>query len=271
MSVYPFHFTIFLFLFLPISLFLVIFAKLQLPIQEKKQSKPNNMKSKISLLLSGILLLNAISANVTAQEIKTDDYLRFNASFVTGQMNLNTSVSGTGSVSTDLKSNGFNISLIRGRNLTNGNSPFFLEVGGELTYQHIDDDYFTYKFDLNQFSIAVPFNFTYIITVPNTSIDIAPLVGLNAKLNLMGKGKVDGDDINFFTSGEADSFGDKEKANRFQIGMNIGANIYINNFLIGYRYQPDFNPYYKETADTYPSATLEIKRNTHYISIGCRF
>lgn len=228
------------------------------------------MKSKVSLLLGGILFLPAISANVTAQETKNDDYLRFYTSFVTGQMNFNTSVSGSGNVNSDLKSNGFNIGLVRGCNLTNGNSPFFLEVGGELTYQHIDDDYLTFKFDLNQVSIAVPFNFTYFITVPNTGNSIAPFFGLNAKLNLVGKGTVDGDNINFFTSGEEDSFGE-EKANRFQIGMNIGTNIYIKNFLIGYRYQSDFNPYYKETADTYPSATLKLKQRSHYISIGCCF
>lgn len=137
------------------------------------------------------------------------------------------------------------------------------------------------KQKLNMFSVKVPVNLTYKFSIPNSSISIAPYLGLTMRYNLSAKGK---SQYNLTSSAETylrsqgwskkdieETFGDKElnlfdkkdmgseKATwkRFQLGWQIGLNArFSDTFLVGVSYGTDFSEIAEKTKISTTSITL---------------
>lgn len=129
-----------------------------------------------------------------------------------------------------------------------------LIYGGELNFNNYEGEKFM--------SIAIPVNIGYEYSVSD-EVSIVPYAGLNFKVNVMDK--EDGYNV----------FG----AKRFQLGANIGVNLNYKNIYIGYRFTPDFIPYYKETYSTDdiwydddPSDfDVKVKSHRNIVYIGFKF
>lgn len=169
--------------------------------------------------------------------------------------------------------------------------PLFLEAGVGLQYSFYtfnledDGDYevaedIDPEFKTKMLSFKIPVNLTYNWSLPGGKVDLAPFVGLNFRLNVMGKQK-------FELNAEDDEYNDEEymdewlegyglgttsNANlfdkddmgskdytwkRFQVGWQIGVNARFNDsFLLGVSYGTDFSELYKKAKIKTTSITL---------------
>lgn len=149
--------------------------------------------------------------------------------------------------------------------------PLFLEAGGELNYisgteagvaygQYVD-------FNVKMLNIQIPVNVTYHIPATD-KFAIAPYLGVNLKVNAIGTFKFnDGDAYSLFSSKDMNNvFGLGDAANRVQVGMNLGVNFILSEkFTFGYRFQQDFNNYYKVK---YRGCGVKLSTNNQYITLG---
>lgn len=187
----------------------------------------------------------------------TDNYSRIYASF--NVLNVD-----------DLDDNfkGATIGIVWGSNITQNVQPIFFESGVEATWNTYEESGYDETTKINLLSFSVPMNLVYKVEVPNTNAILSPFVGLNLKYHAMGKAKWEDDYYNESESydifDKKDMYGDPFK--RFQVGMNLGIGISINNLYIGYKFQPDFTPIMK---DSYYNE--KIKTRTHQISLGVNF
>lgn len=163
-------------------------------------------------------------------------------------------------------------------------TPLFLELGLEANYSAGSEKVPGTTADINvkMLNLQVPLNFTYRIPVTE-KFAIAPFVGANFKVNIIGNASVSVNDYNseaisFFNEDDMSAMssitsGRTETANRFQIGMNAGVNFIIaNKFSIGYRFQPDFMNYfgYDIKLKSYDGG-VKLTSTNHYISLGLIF
>lgn len=185
-----------------------------------------------------------------------------------------------------LKTPGFGIGFIKGIELSK-NTPLFLEVGGNLTFFHKkeklseseDNSSFTYTDQYNFLNLAIPVNVAYRINVAD-AFSVQPFAGLNMKFNIMGKEKWETEEVdaknsysasgeeNFFKEGEEDGSIFGQKANRFQLGLNIGCGFNIAKKLyVGYTFQPDLVKYAELKGDK----TYNVKTRCNVITVGLNF
>lgn len=192
---------------------------------------------------------------------------------------------------------GFGIGFVKGIELSK-TTPLFLETGANLTYltkeskEDINFDYLIsssidfmpnndkiectskYKF----LNLAIPINLAYRINVAD-AFSVQPYAGLNLKFNIVGIEKVDWGssvsyDIGFFTK---EKHGDvendyffEEKANRFQLGLNIGCGFNIAKKLyVSYAFQPDLTKY--SECYNWNGDKTKVKTRSNIISIGFNF
>lgn len=142
---------------------------------------------------------------------------------------------------------GLNVGYTKGLSL-NGNVPLYLEVGANVQFNMYSEEEYDYAHDLTMtfLQAQIPVNVTYLFPLGDSGITLAPYAGLSAKFNILGKQKLENPDngnsheVDFFSK---DDLGD-HTAKRFQVGMQLGANIIFGEKLnLGIGYQRDLTSY----------------------------
>lgn len=142
---------------------------------------------------------------------------------------------------------GLNVGYTKGLSL-NGNVPLYLEVGANVQFNMYSEEEYDYAHDLTMtfLQAQIPVNVTYLFPLGDSGITLAPYAGLSAKFNILGKQKLENPDngnsheVDFFSK---DDLGD-HTAKRFQVGMQLGANITFGEKLnLGIGYQRDLTSY----------------------------
>ena len=136
--------------------------------------------------------------------------------------------------------NGVTLGWATGINLTGYKLPLYLEVGVEADYSNFKEG----KSSIDIVDIDVPINVVYKFTIPSTSISIAPLAGLNAKVVALANG-----------NGE-NMYSNNDVVKRFMLGYNLGFDVYFSKFSVFYRFQNDFMPFIN-----YDSEKVYLKKN----------
>jgi len=215
----------------------------------------------IKYLLGALLMSLATMANAQSTSnnlsidfkagANTSEYKRYYASFASMVITTDMALS-----EDKEKARGINFGLVKGKNISNGKLPLFLEYGLEATWVRYHDedteeneDWYYSKIvtkdelSINMVSLAIPLNVVYSISLMNGEYEVAPYAGLNVKVNVIGIAKdkssetrYDGDRVvdeesgtekaHFFTKDDTDD----SPANRFQLGMNLGFNIYKGKY-----------------------------------------
>lgn len=181
-----------------------------------------------------------------------------------------------------LKYKGFSADFIMGFNVAQG-LPLYIEAGAGLAYSfsNLDYEYYDYVDDENKdakvgfkfVSVNVPMHIAYRLSI-NDQISILPYAGLKARFNVIGKytntayydleeGEYDEVSYSLYDNKEVKKYNGDEnpyKAKRFLLGWQIGADVEINNFLLGVSYGADFG-----------EAMKDIKFKTIQISLGIKF
>lgn len=224
------------------------------------------------------------------REAKWKDFNRLYISYATEKVVYDNSISD------DRKFQGINIGRMHSENITDGYYPLYLDYGLEATgVRYHDEEASEYKeakgaleynYEVKEMrktksdliSVAIPLNLTYLFATSSGKYGIAPVVGVNFKVNVYGRGKEtftkdyyymdykhnsqcvdETTKVNFFDKNDmADA-----SVKRFQFGMNLGVNLYKGKMIIGYRFQPDFT---KFRAGDFPAKTT-----TQLVSIGTRW
>lgn len=177
----------------------------------------------------------------------------------------------------DISANGFALKYIHGFSVSKS-LPMYVETGlnvnlnfGSTTYD--DDEDYTQKFQYA--ALAIPVNFAYKFNI-NEKVAIKPFLGLNVKLNLLGRtkweytGDDDEDDYYYEDEDEDDKpewsslysekdMGSKDAVwNRFQLGWHVGVDFQFNKFFLGVNYGTDFIKAYSYKKYKVNSSTLNI-------------
>lgn len=220
----------------------------------------NNMKIRTLLLAAAMMVCASASAQFTtsssksssATEVKSgwnDLYVQYNshkfndnkvAEFDNGSMD------------------GFTIGYNRGIGLSNS-MPLYLEVGGGLQYSTGSN----HEEDVHMLSVVAPVSVLYHFSIPNSTIGIEPLAGLNFRYNGWGEIKDEDDKLDPFSKDDYD-----DPANRFQVGLHLGVNAVFKKFVLGLKYNIGLSNFWK--FKDY-SETTNVKFNTFTISAGYRF
>lgn len=196
-----------------------------------------------------------------------------------------------------INGNGFSIKYIHGFSV-HKSLPMFVETGVNLQFGFgtNDTDEDGYLEQKSQFgNIAIPVNFAYKFKV-GEEIYIKPFIGLNFKVNLLGRYKTEhtddfysdfeedhngmsydefvsnyeertgeeyddgtGEWTNLFSTSDRKGMGDKDHTwNRVQLGWHIGADFQFNKFFIGLNYGTDFIPAWKLKKNKVSTQTFNI-------------
>lgn len=153
---------------------------------------------------------------------------------------------------------GFTIGYNRGIGLSSS-MPLYLEVGGGLQYSTGSN----HEEDVHMLSVVAPVSVLYHFSIPNSTIGIEPLAGLNFRYN--GWGEIKDED------GKSDPFSKDDyddPANRFQVGLHLGVNAVFKKFVLGLKYNIGLSNFLKVK---YYKETTNVKFNTFTISAGYRF
>lgn len=181
--------------------------------------------------------------------------------------------------------NGFGLNYVHGFSLSQS-LPMFLEMGGNVNFNFgnmfsEEEEYrdVKYKFATKaQFiDLQVPVNYVYKINVGD-DFSIAPYIGLNFKLNLVGKVKpvtevwtdddyeMEEDDwLSLYSKDDMDEIG---TWNRFQMGWHIGAGFEYSKIYLGIQYGTDFIPAFSTSEDGYKP---KVNTGSLKINIGYTF
>lgn len=145
------------------------------------------------------------------------------------------------------------------------------------------DDEKNFKYRSTMIALTIPVAVSYKLSF-NNGLYVAPYVGVQFKLNLIGqyKTKYTGNDketkkywedhgkTNWFSDDSSDKGGmGKDGAwNRFQMGWRIGANFGYKKFNFNIGYAGDISPLYKYDKN---KETEKIKTGSVLIGVGCNF
>lgn len=162
---------------------------------------------------------------------------------------------------------GFSIGYVKGFSLSQ-NVPIYLEAGANLLWgsKDVTDDFGLdfddYEIDasakLNLFSVNVPINFGYKYAV-NDNFSIYPYIGVNFKINAIGKIKIEAEYEGESESESLDLFSKDDMGEawkRFQVGWQIGVAFNINKFTLAAGYGKDFTEITKKVKVAMPSLTV---------------
>ena len=148
---------------------------------------------------------------------------------------------------------GVSLGYIYGANIVDS-LPLYLEFGGNFQYsfgkEESEDDYASYKYKLNMYSLNVPVNLAFRFGFNDNKVEITPYLGLNFRVNLAANMKEEYEMVEDYygeSSGSSDENlfdSDEERGDifkRFQVGFNVGVNFAFSGFNIGVGYTTDFN------------------------------
>ncbi|MDE7097297.1 MAG: outer membrane beta-barrel protein [Muribaculaceae bacterium] len=181
--------------------------------------------------------------------------------------------------------NGFGLNYIHGFSLSSS-LPMFLEVGGNVNFNfgnvlhvegesYYDDVRYNAKNQLQMIDLQVPVNYVYRFNVAD-DFSIAPYVGLNFKLNLIGKvmyieeiwddDEYQKEEDGWFNLYNKDDMDDMGTWNRFQMGWHVGVGFQYSKFYFGVQYGTDFIPAFSCSDEGYKPKvnTGSLKINLGY-------
>ncbi|MCQ2083955.1 MAG: outer membrane beta-barrel protein [Bacteroidaceae bacterium] len=233
-------------------------------------------------------LLAASSAVVMAQDFltsaSTDNYIVGYGAFSMGK--INPYIFQGGEDLTDMymseiindrymEPKGVALGALYGYNI-GGKLPLFVEAGVEFGFLRVNDDF---QHDSEKYIeqekvnyISIPVNLTYHFGF--NDITVAPVLGVNCKFLTKGQytNRVDGDMMmvyfDFFDDKVMENYAGGETANRFTFGANLGLNVSYKNFVLGYKFQPDFTKMFEAEQE---GDELSAKFNTQIITLGYKF
>lgn len=177
-----------------------------------------------------------------------------------------------------VNTNGFQFKYLHGFSVSKS-LPMFVEFGADIHYgtgkEDTSNDYVKNKYQV--FDLAVPVNFAYRFQIADF-FAIKPFIGLNFKINLLGRSRTELTDdfmndyeevygheydgernsewIDLFSSD--DMGGSDYTWNRFQLGWHLGVDFEFNKFFIGLNYGTDFIPAWKYKKNKVNSQTFNI-------------
>lgn len=221
---------------------------------------------------------NASSSSANSRSIDTDEWNRVSVSF--NPMKAVIDVEGAD----DLNFTGFSFSYAKGISIAK-NLPIFVEAGINALYAFGKEDYNDLGLDedllerkTNIFSVNIPVNLVYKISLSNSKVSIVPYVGVNFRGNIIGKQKydltIDTNELGFSEDEfwtEIEDEGFKQETNmfdkketgskdatwkRFQMGWQIGVGLNYSKLYIGLGYGKDFTELCKKTKIATTSITL---------------
>ena len=118
--------------------------------------------------------------------------------------------------------NGFIVGGEYNLNVTNYQMPLFVGAGLEYKYGAITEGDESYKMH----TLSIPVNVSY--KFGNENFAVSPYVGQAFRFGLSYKYNYGSTETNMY---------DDADTNRFQLILNLGVNIHIRQFTLGYRYQ----------------------------------
>lgn len=115
-----------------------------------------------------------------------------------------------------------------------------------------DDDQLDTEIKGHLLSAKIPVNILYQFKIPSTDIAIEPLIGIDCRINVLGKAtekethygyntKVQEQETNIFDTKDMKGAGISKAASYFQIGWHVGANFAYKQISLGFQYGQDFN------------------------------
>ena len=160
--------------------------------------------------------------------------------------------------------------------------PLFVETGLGISYSFNNeededsDDDLSIKWKTNLLSLNIPVYLGYNFNLANGKIDLAPYLGVDLRVNLMGKQKIEfggeyaseaeeyWEDMDMPTEwnlfDKDDMGGDNYTWKRFQAGWRIGANAtFSKKFTVGISYGSDFTEISKKTKTSSFRVTAGIR------------
>lgn len=150
---------------------------------------------------------------------------------------------------------GFAVDYIHGFSVSS-DLPLFIETGLKFTMgfhsediEGYDDDY---SAKMTYGNLSVPVNVAYKFAL-NDEMSIVPYTGINFKLNLIGKTKVEDESVSWYDEEGGD-------LKRFQMGWQIGAGLNYKQFYVGLGYEIDFI----KIAD-------KVNTSNFYVGVGYNF
>lgn len=136
-------------------------------------------------------------------------------------------------------------------NYVSSSIPLYVDYGVDFHYAWKSWTVIDEKLKLNLLSGVIPVNIGYKFDVEGSVLSFSPYAGLSAGINIVANGTLDGESVNLFD-------GDGS-LNRFQLGVQIGIKISINDkVVIGYEYKPFVTEMAESTKTSY---------NTFYIGL----
>lgn len=148
---------------------------------------------------------------------------------------------------------GFNAGWLGGYNVTPAKKlPLYLETGIALNAGFGD----VLSSSDKLLSLEVPINITYRYNIPNTKIRLSPYFGFHFKVNVLAL-----DD-------DGDSYFDNDEFNRFQFGMQLGANFEYDHFYLGVGWNKDFLPFIE---GKYYGETWKVNTSGARVNVGFVF
>lgn len=126
--------------------------------------------------------------------------------------------------------------------------PFFLEVGGNLSYGFKSETKNSVTLTSHMLSVNVPVNFGYSFGLGSERLALNPYVGLRMRVNALAQGHFSGggqsETYNYFSK---DDMGSSDYTwNVFQLGIQAGVKFIINkHFIVEAGYTYDVIPFGK--------------------------
>ncbi len=120
--------------------------------------------------------------------------------------------------------------------------PLYVEAGGALEYSFYSDEVGGVDEKVNVLAIKVPVNLVYNYEIPNSSVALAPYLGVSLRGIILAKDKEEwnGGDKTYDLF-DKDDVGKDGQWKRIQFGAQLGCNVKFNNkFFLGLGYGTDF-------------------------------
>lgn len=139
-------------------------------------------------------------------------------------------------------------------NRVSSSVPVYADYGVDIHYAWREVE----KVKNNFLSAVIPVNIAYKFDVNDSPLSFYPYAGFAAGLNILANVKDQGETANLF-----DSDGGDDHWKRFQLGVQVGIKIIINDrFTVGYEYRP----FITEAAES-----LKTSYNSFFIGVPLRF
>ncbi|MBQ6693863.1 MAG: porin family protein [Bacteroidaceae bacterium] len=143
------------------------------------------------------------------------------------------------------------------------NLPLFVETGVNASYTFGEvlsekDDYVKSTASVSMFTVGIPVNLGYKFAI-NDEVSIFPYAGINLKYHLKGEIEIEAKGYGESVSETLDMFdSDEGDGDKFQYGLQIGANLNYKKFIVGVSYGFELNEIMEDTKTNALTLTLGV-------------